>query len=82
MRTMRGLLFIGDIPMGKILKKHLSISGQIEKLQKRGLIIEDAEFAGKFLERVNYYRFTGYLHDFRKPNSDSYQIENHHLCHF
>lgn len=58
--------------MARQLKKHLSISGQLEKLKKRGLKIENEDFAKSFLERVNYYRFTGYLHDFKKANSDSY----------
>ncbi len=58
--------------MSRMLKKYLPISEQIEKLKNRGLIVEDEEFAEMLLERVNYYRFTGYLHDFRKASSDSY----------
>ena len=58
--------------MGKKLKKHLSIDGQIAKMASRGLMIEDKEYARTVLERVSYYRLTGYLHDFRKPGSDSY----------
>ena len=58
--------------MGKKLKKHLSIEGQIEKMKTRGLIIEDEEYAKSVLGRINYYRLTGYLHDFKKPDADSY----------
>ena len=58
--------------MGKKLKKHLSIDGQIAKLASRGLIIEDEDYARDVLDRISYYRLTGYLHDFRKPGSDSY----------
>lgn len=61
--------------MSKSLKKHLSIDSQIAKLESRGLIINDKHFAHYVLERINYYRLTGYLHDFRKPNSDLY-IDN------
>jgi len=31
--------------MGKKLKRHLSINGQIAKLSSRGLIIEDEDYA-------------------------------------
>ena len=58
--------------MGKKLKKHLSIDGQIAKLASRGLIIEDEDYARDVLDRISYYRLTGYLHDFREPGSDSY----------
>ena len=53
--------------MGKKLKKHLSIDGQIAKLASRGLIIEDEDYARDVLDRISYYRLTGYLHDFREP---------------
>lgn len=58
--------------MSKKLKKHLSIDGQIAKLVSRGLVIEDEEFAKEVLNRISYYRLTGYLHDFKKPGSDAY----------
>lgn len=58
--------------MGKQLKKHLSIDGQIDKLESRGLVIEDKEYARNILERISYYRLTGYLHDFKNLGSDSY----------
>ena len=58
--------------MGRQLKKHLSIEGQIAKLKSRGLIIENEEYAKEVLNRISYYRLTGYLHDFRKPGEDAY----------
>lgn len=54
------------------LKKHLTLSDQVAKLESRGLIISDQKEAEAFLYNTNYYRLTGYLHGFRKPNSDSY----------
>ena len=33
--------------MGKKLKRHLSIDGQIAKLSSRGLIIEDEDLSGR-----------------------------------
>ena len=71
MRTMRGLFFRRKFH-GQKLKKHLSIDGQIAKMKDRGLVIEDEEYAKTVLERISYYRLTGYLHDFRKPKSDEY----------
>ena len=58
--------------MAKALKKHLSIDGEIAKMKAHGLIVEDEEYAKTVLERISYYRLTGYLHDFRAPKSDSY----------
>ena len=58
--------------MGRQLKRHLSIEGQIAKLKSRGLIIENEEYAKEVLNRISYYRLTGYLHDFRKPGEDAY----------
>ena len=60
--------------MGKSLKKHLSIEEQVDVLESRGLTIEDRNEALRFLEHVNYYRFSGYLFAFRDPEQ-----ENHYL---
>lgn len=59
--------------MVKPLKKHLDIKQQVEKLKSRGLLIEDEEYANSVLERVNYYRLTGYLHDFKEAGKDTYK---------
>ncbi len=41
-------------------KPWLSIADQLEKLQSRGLIIDDQKGAEQFLWHLNYYRFSGY----------------------
>lgn len=56
----------------KPLKKHLSISEQVDLLISRGLIIHDRAAAEKTLADVNYYRLTGYLHNYREPGTDRY----------
>ena len=55
------------------LKKHASFTQQVQKLIDRGLKISDREEAEKLLSCINYYRLTGYLHDFKVPNSDKYK---------
>lgn len=59
--------------MAERLKKHLSIDDQIKKLEGRGLIIDDETAAASVLGRINYYRLSGYLHDFRIKGSDKYK---------
>ena len=56
----------------KELKKHTSISEQVSLLKKRGLIIDDDSEAGEILFSVNYYRLSGYLHNFKDEKSDRY----------
>lgn len=41
-------------------KPWLSIANQLEKLESRGLIIDDPKEAEQFLWHLNYYRFSGY----------------------
>ena len=41
-------------------------------LQNRGLVANSTKLL-RILETVGYYRFTGYLHPFRMPNSDVYR---------
>lgn len=55
----------------KPLKLHKSIFEQIELLRNRGLIINEDE-ASEILSNINYYRLSGYLHHFKKPQSDNY----------
>ena len=64
MRTMAES-FTMEIMMAE-LKKHLSLDEQVDRLESRGLIIPSRELAKEFLFNNNYYRFTGYLHGFRK----------------
>lgn len=54
------------------LKKHCSLDTQVNKLTARGLIIDDEAVAKQFLFDSNYYRVTGYLHDFKVPGNDHY----------
>lgn len=54
------------------LKLHKSLSDQVSLLQSRGLIITDIPDAERFLFDTNYYRLSGYLHDFKDPNTDKY----------
>ena len=69
-RTMRGPNFLiqGDYP----LKLHKSYTDQVALLKSRGLIIHDESQAAKVLETVNYYRLSGYLHEFKKNGEDCY----------
>ena len=48
-------------------KVPLTYAEQISLLQSRGLIIADTATAGKFLEQVNYYRFSAYCVPFQNP---------------
>ena len=55
-----------------ILKKPTTIEEQIELLKNREVIIEDENFAKKFLRIHNYYSVTGYLHPY-KTIDDKYK---------
>jgi len=54
------------------LKPALTIDEQIELLKSRNMEITDIKAAHIFLQRTNYYRFSGYAFIFQKPN-DQYQ---------
>lgn len=55
------------------LKQPLSYEEQVEKLISHGIIVSDKEKVIDILERVNYYRLTGYALQFReKPNKSDY----------
>ena len=44
-------------------KKHFSCTSDIVSLLlDRGLIIEDVDFAQRYIDRVGYYRLSGYLY--------------------
>ena len=55
-----------------ILKKPTTIEEQIELLKNREVVIEDENFAKKFLRIYNYYFVTGYLHPY-KTSEDKYK---------
>lgn len=56
----------------KELKKHASLEKQVNIMKKRGLTISDERLAQSTLFCVNYYRLSGYLHNFKKLGSDKY----------
>lgn len=57
--------------MTKYNKKPLDFQNQAKLLIQRGLIADENDLS-QFLEKVNYYRFTGYLYPFRKKDSDEF----------
>ncbi len=60
--------------MNNNLKQHKSVLEQISHLKQRGIIIDDFDKAVSFLSNVNYYRFSGYLFQFRLKNWSVYSI--------
>ena len=52
------------------LKPHLTISEQVNLLQRRGMTVDDPARAGEFLRHVGYYRFSGYAHPLRRARPD------------
>ena len=72
MRTITGLTFLGGIFTVVLeVKPATTFDEQIELLQKRGLIISNKPKPREILSCLNYYTFTGYLHDF-KVDGDRY----------
>lgn len=56
----------------KDLKKHASLDQQVILMKTRGLVIDDENVVKNVLSNINYYRLSGYLHDFKKPGTDCY----------
>lgn len=56
----------------KDLKKYMAPWQLVSLMQSRGLIIADTASAEKTLCNINYYRLSGYLHDFKQLQSDMY----------
>ncbi len=50
------------------MKTHKSIDDQVLKLESHGLIVSDELSAKNTLSTINYYRLSGYLFQFRKPD--------------
>ena len=61
------------------LKKPLTFSEQVEKLNEHGIIIKDAEKKAveEYLSHVNYYKLTGYTLQFRKEAESSNLATSH-----
>ena len=55
--------------MAEYTKTWLSIDGQLDKLQSRGVKILDREAGYQLLSAVGYYRVTGYLYPLRESKS-------------
>jgi abortive infection bacteriophage resistance protein len=47
-------------------KPWLSYREQLDKLKNRGLSVTDEPKALEYLERIGYYRLSGYWHPFRE----------------
>ena len=64
-----GFLFMADqsAPFTS-LKLHLSYTEQLALLKERGMVVADEAAAIKTLQRLNYYRLSGYWYPFRKTN--------------
>ena len=45
----------------------------IQRLVDRGLVCDDVDELRRILRTVGYYRLTGYLYPFRKPNNEEYE---------
>ncbi|USR79024.1 hypothetical protein [Arcanobacterium pinnipediorum] len=46
-------------------------AAQVNLLRERGMYIEDNDLAQRTLERVNYYRLSGYWYPLRAPSSEN-----------
>lgn len=68
---MRVVFFLEEV-LAEKLKKHKSIDEQIALLESRNLLIADKQFARDVLQNVNYYRLSGYLHNYKQEDSDKY----------
>ena len=56
------------LPMPEAPKPWKSIDEQMDLLGRRGMSFHDGELARNFLERVGYYRLSGYFYPFRKTD--------------
>lgn len=52
-------------------KPHLDVPGQIALLRQRGMLITDEGKARAYLERIGYYRLSGYWYPFRQRHHGS-----------
>lgn len=69
---MRTNPYADDHPRTRHQKVFKSYSEQLELLESHGMLINDRQLALEYLQRVNYYRLSGYWYPFRevsKPGS-------------
>ena len=67
-----GIFFFWGDTMKPYTKTPKSNADLATLIKSRG-IIGDSDALIRILETVGYYRFTGYLHPFRIPNSEAYR---------
>lgn len=52
-------------------KPWLSFSDQLAQLKERGMVVDDDRAAENALDRIGYYRLSGYWYSFRENNSEN-----------
>lgn len=71
--------FVGmNSGVSRPLKPYKTYEEQIELLRQRGLIINDSDFAAKWLQEVGYYRLSLYTHHFRITDSNGNRKNRFH----
>lgn len=60
------VFFCGFKMINPYVKPHLSVHAQIELLRSRGMMITDDAQASQYLNRIGYYRLSGYWYPFRQ----------------
>lgn len=74
LRTPRGYLFLGgekmpSSPKAPYQKPSLNFSAQLEQLKRRGLKVDDDQYALHYLSHLNYYRLGAYWLPFEADHS-------------
>lgn len=59
-----------------ITKQWLSSADQLELLQSRNMFIDDEQKALSYLERIGYYRLSGYSYSFRQFGANGQRLDN------
>lgn len=59
--------------MREAVKVYRSYHSQVELLRERGMDVGDRDAAAAMLQRVNYYRLSGYWYPFRRLHGDARQ---------
>lgn len=56
-------------------KQWLDLEDQVKLLKQRGMLIDDDQKAISYLERIGYYRLSGYSYPFREFSADSGRLD-------
>lgn len=59
--------------MSAAIKPFTTFEQQVALLQSRGMVVDDAEFAKRWLQSVGYYRLSGYWHTRRQVTGTTVQ---------